>query len=134
MSDSSRPRRRVVEAPARRPRAELQTIRVVIAPDPDPDVSYLEQDGFADRRAAYERGEFDFVGVRAEADVLIESTVQTLASAGLWGIENDADSTDEIVDIAIEEYGQLRKILKTIGVPAAQLPTEFDARWIERRT
>jgi hypothetical protein len=134
MSDSHAPRRRVVEATARRLSAELQAIRVVVERDPDPDTSYLEQDEFKERLAAYKRGEFDFVGVRAEAEVRIRDTDQMLASAGLWGIESDADSEDEIVDIAIEEWTQLRKVLKAIGIAAAELPTELDRRWIEWRT
>ena len=136
MSDSTRPRRRVVEATARRPPAELQCIRVLVEHDSDPDTSYLEQDGFEDRLAAFERGAFHFLGVRAEAEVLIESTTQTLTSGGLWGIESDS-TDDEIVNVAVEEYEQLRKVLKTIGVPTAQLPAAEEAQvraWIERRT
>jgi hypothetical protein len=96
----------------------------------------MDQDGFEDRLAAFHRGEFSFVCVRAEAEVLIEGTVQTLTSAGLWSVESDSDES-EIVDIAIGEYEQLRKVLKTIGVPTAQLPAAEEAQvraWIERRT
>ena len=136
MSDSPHaPRRRVVAAPARRPPAELQSIRVVVDHDPDPDTSYLEQDELEDRLAAYKRGEFDFVGVRAEADVLIEGTVQTLTSGGLWGVESDSGE-EYLVGVAVEEYEQLRKVLKTVGVPTAQLPAadaETVRGWIEWR-
>jgi len=132
MSDTPRPRRRVVEATARRPPAELQTVRVIVEHDPDPDVSFMNEEGFEDRRAEYERRDFNFVGVRAEAEVLIEETVQTIMSGGLWGIESDSDN-EYFVDVAVEEYEQLRKVLKTIGVPTAQLPTELDQRWIEWR-
>jgi hypothetical protein len=138
MSDTPRARRRVVAAPARRPPAELtgaRPIRVVVEHDPDPDVSYLDQDEFEDRRAQYERGEFDHVGVRAEADVVIEGTVQTLASPGLWGVESDSGE-EYVVGVAVEEYEQLRKVLKTIGVPTAQLPEASESTvrdWIEWR-
>lgn len=136
MSDSSRPRRRVVEATARRPPAELQAIRVVVEHDPDPDVSFMDQEGFEDRRAEYERRDFNFVGVRAEAEVTIEGIMQTLTSGGLWGIESDLGN-EYFSDIAVEEYEQLRKILKTIGVPTAQLPKgdpEQVRAWMEWRT
>lgn len=136
MSDSTRPRRRVVEAAARRPPAELQAIRVIVEPDPDPDVSFMDQEGFEDRLAAFHKGEFSFVGVHAEAEVLIEGTAQVLTSEGLWGIESDSEE-EELVAIAVEEYDQLRKILKTIGVPTAQLPAAEETKvraWIERRT
>jgi len=121
MSDPPQTRRRGVAASARKPPAELQSIRVVVEHDPDPDVSFLEQDEFEDRLAAYKRGEFDFVGVRAEAEVVIEGVVQTLTSGGLWGIESDSGE-EYIESVAVEEYEQLRKVLKTVGVPTAQLP------------
>ena len=135
MSDSPPARRRVVAAPGRRPPAELRSIRAIVEHDPDPDVLFLEQDEFEDRLAAYKRGEFDFVGVRAEAEVVIEETVQTLTSGGLWGVESDSGE-EYLVSVAIEEYEQLRKVLKTIGVPTAQLPAADEKQvraWIEWR-
>ena len=59
---------------------------VVVEPDPDPDATYLDQRELADRRAAYRRGEFALLRVRAEAEVLIEGTMQTLTSPGLSGL------------------------------------------------
>ena len=123
MSDQPPARRRVVAAPARRQPTELQSIRVVVEHDPDPDASFLEQDEFEDRLASFKRGEFEFVGVRAEAEVLIESTLQTITSPGLWGIESDSGE-EYIAGIAVEEYEQLSKVLKTIGVPTAQLAAD----------
>ena len=126
MSDTRRPR--VVEAPARRAPAKLEAIRVVVEYDPNPDVSYLEQEEFEERLAAYKNEEFSFLGVHAEADVTIEGVVQTLTSGGLWGIESD--SGDEYIEeVAVQEYEELRKILKTIGVPTADLPLEMDPAW-----
>ena len=132
MSDPPQTRRRVVAAPARKPPAELQSIRVVVEHDPDPDVSFLEQDEFEDRLAAYKRGEFDFVGVRAEAEVVIEGVVQTLTSGGLWGIESDSGE-EYLESVAVEEYEQLRKVLKTVGVPTSELPQTIERGSIEWR-
>jgi hypothetical protein len=128
-----RARRRVVAAPARKAPAELQGVRVIFAEDPHPDASYLDQAEFADRRAAYRRGEFRFVGVHAEAEIRIEETTQTLMSSGLWGIESDSEEEylDEIVD---HEWSTLRNVLKTVGVPTDQLPLEVDRTWVEWRT
>lgn len=135
MSDTPQTRRRVVAAPARRAPAALRSIRVVVEYDPDPDVSFLEGDEFEERLAAYKRGEFDFVGVRAEAEVVIEGVVQLLTSGGLWSVESDSGE-EYIGEIAVEEYEQLRRVLKTIGVPTSELPTA-DAKqvreWIEWR-
>ena len=122
-------RRRTVHA-KRKPPAELREIRVVILEDPDPDPSFLDQEGFEDRREAYQRGDFYFVGIRAEAQVVIEGTIQTLQSGGLWGIESDSDQSF-FNEVANEEWDQLRSVLKTVGVPTKELPLKADPEWIE---
>jgi hypothetical protein len=127
MTDPVRARRRVVEATPRKPPAELRSVRVVCEPDLDPDTSYLHEEGLA----AYERGEFQFVGVHAEAEVAIEDTIQVLESRGTWGIESDAD--EYIEQVAAHEWGVLRKVLTTVGVPTAELPLEVEREWIEWR-
>jgi hypothetical protein len=128
----STPRRRVVEAPSRN-RPEVEAIRIVVDEDPDSDPSYLDQDEFEDRREAYRRGEFGFVGVRAEADVRIEGIAQTLTSGGLYEIESD--SGDEYFsEVFSTEWAALRDVLKAVGVSTARLPVEVDRDWIEWRT
>jgi len=114
-------KRVVIEAARKRSAPELRLLYVRVEDDPDPDVSYLEQEEFAERLAAYQRGDFTFVGVRVEAEIIISGTVQTLMSPGLWGIESDSGE-EYIEEVAVEEYGELRKILTDIGVPTAQLP------------
>jgi len=126
-------RKRVVEAPRKRRSPELSTIRVFVYPDEDPDTSYLDQDEFADRREAYQRGDFNFVGVRAEAEIVVDGIVQIITSGGLWGIESDSGDA-YIAEVAGEEYADLRRILKTLGVPTSELPEEVDPSWIEWRT
>lgn len=105
---SSPPRRRVVAAPARRPRVELRAVRVLVEPDPE---------------------ESDLVSVRAEAEVAIEGTLQILESGGLIGVERD-----EVTEIAAEEWTRLRTVLKTVGVATEQLPLDVHREWIEWRT
>lgn len=114
-------RKRVVDVPRKRSAPELQGIRVLVLHDDDPDPSYLDQDEFEDRKAEYENGDFSFVGVVAEADVVIEGTVQTLKSGGLWGIESDSGE-EYIEDTALEEYDGLRDVLKAVGVSTSQVP------------
>ena len=114
-------RKRVVEVPRKRSAPEVQSIHVRVMPDEDPDTSYLDQDEFEDRREAYQRGEFSFVGVRAEAQVVIEGIVQTLTSGGMWGIESDSGE-EYIEEVALEEYNNLRDILKAVGVSTAEVP------------
>lgn len=126
-------RRRVVAAPARKAPAELQSVRVIYEEDPDPDVSYLDQSDLADRKTAFKKGEFNFVGVRVDAEVLIAETVQTLTSPGMWGIESDT-TEEELEQLVSEEWGALRAVLKTVGVPTEQLPLDVQREWIEWRT
>lgn len=108
-------------------------MRVIFEEDPDPDVSYLDQDEFEERLAAFKKGDFHFIGARVDAEVLIAETTQTLTSPGLWGIESDTDEAglDQIIG---EEWKTLRSVLKTVGVPTEQLPLDVQREWIEWRT
>jgi len=128
MSSPRAPRRRVVEAPTRRSLVELRALRVVVEEDLDPDASYLNEEG----AAALANGDFKFVGVRAEADVIIGGIPQTLASAGVWGIESDAD--EYIEQVVEHEWGTLRNVLKAVGLSTEQLPLKASPEWIEWRT
>lgn len=126
------PRRRIVDAPTRRLPPQVQAVRVVVEPDTDPDASYLDARELSERRGSYERGEFELLRVHAEAEVLIEGTVQTLTSPGLSGIESDLDDKD-VDQVMGEEWGALRGVLKAVGVPTSQLPLAVERSWINRR-
>ena len=120
-------RKRVVDVPARRSAPELRAVRVRVMHDEDPDTSYFDsgdpeyRDQDEARKKAYEDGDFTFVGVRAEAEVVVEGVTQTLTSSGLWGIESDSGE-EHVEDVALEEYDSLRDILKAVGVPTSQVP------------
>lgn len=125
-------RKRVVDGARKRQAPQLHSVKVLVLHDEDPDLSYLDQDDFEDRRDAFERGDFSFVGVRAEAEVAIGGIMQTLTSGGLWGTESD--SGDEyFLEIADQEWHELRKILTDVGVPTSQLPAKVDPKWIKWR-
>lgn len=89
---------------------EIETI-----PDGDADTSYLEQVEFIDRLAEYQAGDFGFIGIRASCQIVVGSTVQTIKSPGLWGIEDDSD-TSYLEEVAEEEREELRIILREMGV------------------
>jgi len=125
-------KRVVVEAARKRRSPELQAIRVLVLPDEDPDTSFLDQDEFEDRKEAFRRGDFSFVGVRAEAEITVDGISQTIVSGGLWGVESDAGD-EYIKEVAGEEYTDLRRILKTLGVPTSELPAEVEQNQIEWR-
>jgi len=121
-------RKRVVEAVRKRPSVELRLVRIVIEEDLDPDASFLEQDEFADRLAAYKGGEFIFVGVRAEAEVAVEGVLQTITSGGVWGTESDSEA-EHFVELGADQYAELRRILKTVGVPTSEIPEAPQMEW-----
>ena len=98
----------------------IDTIRTVTLDDEDPDASYLQQDDFAERLAEYTSGAFDFVGIRAEADIIVGNTVQTITSGGLWGIESDS-SPDYLKEVETEEVQQLADILIELGCAPSQI-------------
>lgn len=125
-------RKRVVDGARKRQAPQLHSVKVLVLHDEDPDLSYLDQDDFEDRRDAFERGDFSFVGVRAEAEVAIGGIIQTLTSGGLWGIESDSGE-EYIEEVAGQEWGELRKVLLDVGVPTSQLPQKVDPKWIEWR-
>ena len=93
-----------------------------VIPDTSPDTSYLEQRGFKKRLAAYKRGEFDFVGVRAAVDLHIPYgkgfIVQRIESPGLWGIETDSGH-DYLDSVFREECATLTGMLAELGAKVA---------------
>jgi len=54
------------------------------------------------------------VGVCAVATVVMGDTVQTISTAGLWGIESDCGES-EIKDVGLDEIYQLKKMLDDCG-------------------
>lgn len=87
------------------------TVRIEVVPDNDPDVSYLEQEGFEARRAEYRADAFSFVGVRVavethDTDSGVSTRTQT---AGLWGIESDSGE-DYFREVAAEEASTLQGV------------------------
>ena len=125
-------KRVVVEAAGRRRSPELVSVKAIVLPDEDPDTSYLDQDEFEDRKEAFARGDFSFVGIRAEAEIVVDGITQTIVSGGLLGIESDIGD-EHIKEVACEEYTDLRRILKTLGVPTSELPAELEHSQIEWR-
>lgn len=90
-----------------------------IVPDRDPDASYLEQEGFEDRRAEYRAGGFGFVGMRASIELHIPhggtTILQKITSPGLWGIEDDSGN-EYFAECFAEEANILADMLQQLGV------------------
>jgi hypothetical protein len=73
-----------------------------------------------------QRGDWCYIGIRAEAEVSIPSgdasILQEITSGGLWGVESDSDK-DYIASIEGEELGELRKQLYALGFSKRAIAT-----------
>jgi len=93
---------------------KIEQITVGYEYDQDPDTSYLEQEGFEDRVQALNNDEFFYIGIRAEAEVVVGGTVQQISSGGIWGIESDSGK-EYLEDIAREQLADLAFTLEELG-------------------
>jgi len=86
---------------------------------------YVRQD--YERMERLQRGDWCYIGVRAEAEILIPSgdasIVQEITSGGLWGIESDSDAS-YLTEIEEEQLSELREQLHAVGYPNALLPRQ----------
>ncbi len=73
---------------------------------------YVKQD--FDRMESLYTGYWNFIGIRAEAKIVIGNVGQTITSGGLWGIESDSDES-YIKSVEQEELADLRGILHELG-------------------
>ena len=93
-------------------------------PDPCPDTSYLEQEGFEERLRQMRNGDFTFMGVRASCTVLIgighkgHVIAQRIDSPGIWGVETDSDPS-HIEELYESERSILLAMLDAMGCKRA---------------
>ncbi len=82
-----------------------------------------------ERMQDLDRGEWCFVGVRADAQILIpngsqgSSTIQTITSGGLWGIESD--SGEYFKEVEKEQLDELRDQLHALGFSKRAISAAF---------
>ncbi len=82
---------------------------------------YIRQD--YDRMESLNRGDWCFIGLRAEAEVQTGSdVVQRITSGGLWGIESDSGK-DHFESTAREELAQLKTELIGLGFSRRAIAT-----------
>jgi len=89
--------------------------------DPDPDLSYMDQEGFEEEKKAWENGELVCVYVRARIQLHFKSTssLETITSPGLYGIvlqTVDMDDDPYILEVFEQECKQLLDMLLELGV------------------
>ena len=89
-------------------------------PDPCPDTSYLEQEGFEERLRQSENGDFGFMGIRASCTLHIgigqadHVILHSFKSPGVWGVETDS-SPEHIRQLFEDERSLLLAMLDAIG-------------------
>jgi len=91
---------------------------------------YVRQD--FERMESLYRGDFCFIGIRAEAEWSITQTeyarngslIQTVTSGGLWVIESDS-SSEYLKEIEQEQLAELRSQLKAIGFSSRAISAAF---------
>jgi len=77
-----------------------------------------------ERMEAYNRGEWGMLGIRAEADIVVSHTLQTIKSPGLWSVESDSGS-DEFRQIADEQVEELKSILAEMGIKPKKIAVDY---------
>jgi len=82
---------------------------------------YIRQD--YERMERLQRGDWCYIGIRAEAEVTLTGDVlQDVSSGGLWGIESDSDAS-YLKEIEAEELSELRKQLYAMGFSKRAIAT-----------
>ena len=86
--------------------------------------SYILQD--YERAERLNRGDWCFLGIRAEAEVQAETNgaIQTLTSGGLWGIESDSEKS-YIEEEETNQLAELRGVLKAFGFSSRAISKAF---------
>ena len=80
--------------------------------DDDADTSYLEQEGWEDRLAQYQRDDFYFCGIVARVLLDVDGRDVEIGQCSIWGIESDSgeeyleEIAREMATEAIEAAGQ----------------------------
>ena len=89
-------------------------------PDPCPDTSYLEQEGFEERLRQANNGHFSFMGIRASCTLHIgfgqagQVILHSFKSPGVWNVETDS-SPEHIQQLFEDERSLLLAMLDAIG-------------------
>ena len=105
--------------------AKIEKITIKQMYDNDPDYSYLEQEGFENKLKAFENGDFFYIGIKAEAEIITSYDgknwlINKITSGGLWGIESNSGE-DYLEEVRLEEERELKDILLKFGFDAGEI-------------
>jgi hypothetical protein len=92
---------------------DARTIVREIVPDDEADLAGLEDD--LARLAAYARGAFSYIGVRAAVEIVTPDGVTVrFTTAGVWGVESDCGAS-RLADLFADERATLLDSLACHG-------------------
>jgi hypothetical protein len=77
-----------------------------------------------ERMESLNRGDWGYVGIRADAEIIVDGVSQDISSGGLWGIESDSDRA-YFAEIDGEQLSELREQLRALGFGTRAIGTAF---------
>jgi hypothetical protein len=83
---------------------------------------YCQQD--YERMESLNRGDWGYIGVRANAEIIVDGVSQDISSGGLWGIESDSDRA-YLTEIDGEQLSELRDQLRALGFGTRAISAAF---------
>lgn len=76
------------------------------------------------RMESLNQGDWCFIGIRADAEIVVDGVVQEISSGGLWGIESDSDRA-YLTEIEGEQLSELRGQLRALGFGTRAISAAF---------
>lgn len=73
-----------------------------------------------ERMESLNRGNWQYIGIQAEAQIEINGTLEYITSGGLWGIESDS-GRDYIDEVGKEQMAELKGLLRELGFSKRQI-------------
>jgi len=83
---------------------------------------YVRQD--YERMERLNRGDWVYLGIRADAEIIVDGVSQEISSGGLWGVESDSDRA-YLSEIDGEQLAELREQLRGLGFGTRAISTAF---------
>lgn len=77
-----------------------------------------------ERMESLQRGDWVYIGVRADAEIIVDGVRQDISSGGLWGVESDSDRA-YLAEIDGEQLSELREQLRALGFGTRAISAAF---------
>jgi hypothetical protein len=77
-----------------------------------------------ERMERLSRGDWGYIGIRADAEIIVDGVSQEISSGGLWGVESDSDRA-YLAEIDGEQLSELREQLRALGFGTRAISTAF---------